>query len=316
MKQEKLYEEEQCSKLNPHFKVADQLCREWAATHIFFLNDEERKKTHDQQLNKFAARLFPNADKQEMLQISKLFLVLFCLDDRADQLKGQTRIKFWKELIKKYDHIHRGIHAYYNDAIGKLFWEIHWGWFRDRARKIGLGIQLSQFIRKFLKAGLWEAKNLQKNKPPTIIKYVHQLKHCSGAGIAIELLGYLQSNKLSPQVFHHPKLEPLYQTITEIICFTNDLSSYEKEKRDGDLHNLVLLKEMQYHIPLEESIKRIKERLDFLQQIYVNQHRIFPLMGNTHLQEKIRLIKAIYAMLQGMEIWVSKDTRRYKNNSE
>ncbi|WP_460546389.1 terpene synthase family protein, partial [Echinicola sediminis] len=205
--------------LNTHFEKANRIVIKWAISNRLFLNDRERSRCIDQQLNKFAARLFPNANEQELVHISQLFLVLFCLDDRADRLSGRSRINFWKELIRQYDHIHTGLHSNNTDAIGKLFWEIHWGWFRDRARSKTLGTLLTKYIRKFLKAGLWEAKNLTKDTPPAIIKYIHQLKHCSGAGIAIELVAYLNDNDLPSQLFHHPKLVPLSHTLTELICY-------------------------------------------------------------------------------------------------
>ena len=311
MRQELLHRESVTPLLNPYFEKVDQLVFNWAASSHFFLNDTERKRFQDQQLNKFASRLFPNADEQELIQITKLFLVLFCLDDRADQLSGRSRIRFWKELIRHYDHAETGIHAFNTDAIGKLFWEIHWGWFRDRAREMRMGILLTHYIRKFFKAGLWEAKNLAKKKPPTIIKYVHQLKHCSGAGIAIELLGYLQDNRFPAVLFHHPKLEPLYQTITEIICFSNDLSSYKKEAQAGDFHNLVLLKELHYKIPREQAVEIIKSRLDFLKEVYRNQQQLFQeISPETTIQDN-PMAFAIIRMLQGMDTWVREDTKRY-----
>ncbi|GAB3654989.1 hypothetical protein GCM10028791_26010 [Echinicola sediminis] len=206
----------------------------------------------------FAARLFPNARKEELEQITRLFLILFYLDDKADSYKGKDRIIFWKYLTQFNQQIGKGNIITGNTAIPETYRQLHWGWFRDRSREKRLGTKLARYIGKFLKAGLWEAKNLARNKQPSILKYVQQLKHCLGAGIAVELLGYLDGHDFPPELFHHKSLLPLYQTITEIICFSNDLASFEKEERDGDFHNLVLLKEYQYNIPRKQAIKAVQ----------------------------------------------------------
>lgn len=297
--------------LNPNYETLSPEIYSWARELGLFTSKGELERVKSQKLNKFAARLFPDADHLELLHIGRLFLVLFYLDDKADTLDKKDRIEFWKALLELYGKIEKDGISEAPSATTETFWQLHWGWFRDRSRERKMGTRLARYVGKFLKAGLWEAKNLAKEKQPTIIKYVHQLKHCSGAGIAVELLGYLRVHDFPVEVFHHLSLAPLYQTITEIICFSNDLASCEKEERDGDFHNLVLLKEYQYKIPREKAVKRVRERLVFLEEVFRKQHIDFQDSGPGSRPQKQALGMAIDRMIKGMHIWARKDTVRY-----
>ncbi|GAB3655871.1 hypothetical protein GCM10028791_27290 [Echinicola sediminis] len=97
----------------------------------------------------------------------------------------------------------------------------------------------------------------------------------------------------------------------DLICYSNDLSSYDKEERDGDFHNLVLLQEMQYGIPREQAIDRIQSRLSFLKTVLNNQLQSILHLNVGNKQQKHELILAIHRMLLGMEFWVKEDTNRY-----
>lgn len=296
--------------LNPNFGRVNDLVQTWAEKGNLYYNREEKRKCDHQQLNKFAARLFPLANEEELLNITKLFLVLFCLDDRADKLKGQVRVNFWKEQLDLFSYHQKkaGLGAC---CIDEVYYELHWGWFRRRTTENRLGLHLIKHIRKFLKAGMWEAKNLARSKPPTIIKYIYQLKHCSGAGIALELLAYLEKSNLPPELFHHKELAPLFQTIIELICLSNDLTSYEKEDKVGDFHNLVILQEMQYHIARPIALDRINKRVQFLKEVYSNQTQNILQIDIGHYYQKSKLITGINSLLNGMEKWVKDDTGRY-----
>ncbi|WP_200978279.1 terpene synthase family protein [Echinicola sp. 20G] len=297
--------------LNPSYEPVSERVYEWAKRKGLFIDENEFRCCRSQKLNKFAARLFPKASKVELEQIMRLFLILFCLDDRADQLKGNIRVQFWKELLHQYSAIKKNIAYTGTSAIIEVFQEVHWGWFRQCAADKELGVRLINYVRKFLKAGLWEAKNLATNTSPTVIEYFSHLKHCSGAGIAIELLAYLNIYPFG-RLVHHPHLAPLYQTIVNLICLSNDLSSYVKEAAAGDFHNLILLKEQQYRISREQSIERVKQHLAFHQKIFLNQVQLVREIPNVSPSEMELLVKAINELLKGMELWAREDTGRYK----
>ncbi|GGF44383.1 terpene synthase family protein [Echinicola rosea] len=315
MNYEALHHRSSVPVLNPNYEHVSERVYEWARKKGLFLGENDLKRSCSQKHNKFAPRLFPDAGKEELEQITRLFLVLFYLDDRADSLHGNRRVNFWKEQIQLNRQIAKGNLSAGDAASAETFWQLHWGWFRDRSRERKMGTRLVRYVGKFLKAGLWEAKNLAKEKQPTIIKYVHQLKHCSGAGIAVELLGYLRAHDFPVEVFHHRCLGPLYQTITEIICFSNDLASYEKEERDSDFHNLVLLKEYQYKIPRKQAEERVRERLEFLEEVYRKQQIDFQESCPGSPPHKQALGKAIDRMIKGMHIWATRDTVRYSPNN-
>jgi hypothetical protein len=91
--------------LNPYYKIVDYEVNKWAEEYSLFENEQEKILSQNQHLNKFASRLYPNANLNELLPISKLILVLFLADDRADRLHGEGKIDFWKNLLSDFEQV-------------------------------------------------------------------------------------------------------------------------------------------------------------------------------------------------------------------
>ena len=65
------------------------------------------------------------------------------------------------------------------------------------------------------------------------------------------LIEPLEEIRLPPAVRSHPGVARLGRLAGDIICWTNDLLSYQKEHAHGDFHNLVIV--YQHHRALEPA---------------------------------------------------------------
>src|SRR4029079_16704561 len=95
--------------------------------------------------------------------------------------------------------------------------------------------------RAYFDAMLWEAKNRAQRAVPDEAAYL-ALRPAAGAGPSFfALIEPLEGIRLSPAVRSHPGVTRLARLAGDIICWTNDLLSYEKEHAHGDFHNLVMV---------------------------------------------------------------------------
>ncbi|QDH78714.1 hypothetical protein FKX85_06560 [Echinicola soli] len=296
---------------NPFTKITRIAVRKWTEERGLFLSDRERNRAYDQNQEDFAAYAYPHANKEELFHISKLFLVLFCLDDRADGLGAGERTEFWNNHLADFKKIRSGKLSPDN-AVGRVFKDLHWYWFRDRARRFNRGLKLVRQVEKFITSGLWEAANLERNNPPSLLAYRKRLKHCSGSGIALELLTYISSLGFTMETYESPAFLDLKRTAVRLICLSNDLDSHYKEALSGDFHNLVLLKKHYYHIGLEECIDRVRKEYGFVREVYRRQVYHFLSTGPGSFQEKQQLVGHLHEMLNGLETWARKVTSRYR----
>ncbi|SMD44788.1 hypothetical protein SAMN00777080_3422 [Aquiflexum balticum DSM 16537] len=295
--------------LNPYYKIVDFEVNKWAEELNLFENEEEKIISKNQHLNKFTSRLYPNANLKELLPISKLILVLFLADDRADRFHGKGKIDFWKNLLSDFE---QGTNNGQGIVWGMIFSEISLIHCNHNLSSIALaGKNFRNLVRNFIKAGIWESENLFANNPPLPNEYLKKLKHSSGAEIAIHFLTHIQSNKIDLGTLYSPELKQLRKTLLLIICLSNDLASFSKEECSGDFHNLVLLYEIHFKLNRKESIARVIEKLNLLKKKYLSLLKQVQKNPGICPEKKISICDSFNGLLLGCEIWAKEDTGRY-----
>jgi hypothetical protein len=282
----------------------------WTATDYPFLDAAYSSPEEIQMLNSFAVYLYPNAEKKELLFITKVFRYLFFLDDMADQYTGSKKILLWEQVLNLFIHVTtRGKKAELN-GNGKILVEIF-----ESLEATGIDEKGKECFKKcifnFVKAGIWEAKNLYHNHPPLISKYLKKLGHSSGAEVAIFSLAIIQSNGIQASNLFCKKLMGLRQCLIRIVCLCNDLDSLEKEEKAGDFHNFVLLLEIHHGMDRKEAIILVKSKLKTILNNYQISATAFLLETSIASQEKNAILAGFDNILKGCQLWANDNETRY-----
>jgi hypothetical protein len=290
------------------------IMEKWSATDFPFLNVAYSSPDEIQMLNSFAVYLYPNAEKKELIFISKVFRYLFFLDDMADQYTGSKKILFWEQMLNLFIHVTtRGKKAVLN-RNGKILVEIF-----ESLEATGIDEKGKECFKKcilnFVKAGIWEAKNLYHNHPPLISKYLKKLGHSSGAEVAIFSLAMIQTNGIQASTLFCKKLMGLRQCLIRIVCLCNDLDSLEKEEKEGDFHNLVLLLEIHHGMDRKEAIILVKSKLKTILNNYQISATAFLLETSIASQEKNAILAGFDNILKGCQQWTKDNKVRYGHHS-
>ncbi|RKN51309.1 terpene synthase family protein [Micromonospora endolithica] len=112
-----------------------------------------------------------------------------------------------------------------------------------RVRQVGHAGMLLRFtsqVREYLLALLWEAANREHSRTPGLQEYVQMRRHTGGVHPTLTLTDLATGGLTGPATRTHPALVALDLLTADLVCWCNDVFSYDKERRTGpDAHNLV-----------------------------------------------------------------------------
>jgi 5-epi-alpha-selinene synthase len=118
---------------------------------------------------------------------------------------------------------------------------------------------------------------------------------------------------LPPEVFKHPIVKRLELATANIIAWSNDLFSLNKEMKAGNNFNLVTVLQQEYQISLQEAFDHAADLHNTEVQLFIDLSAQLPSFG-TEIDANLE------RYLLGLRFWIranldwSAETRRYKIN--
>ncbi|MGC4805827.1 terpene synthase family protein [Micromonospora sp. DT233] len=95
-------------------------------------------------------------------------------------------------------------------------------------------------VRDYLLALLWEAANREHHRVPGVAEYIQLRRHTGAVHPAFTLTDLAYDAPASASRRVEPALIGVETLAVDLVCWCNDLFSYDKENRSGpDAHNLV-----------------------------------------------------------------------------
>lgn len=277
------------------------------------INGEENLRVLEKAgIHCFAARLFPLADPSDLGVVSKLFALLFIMDDMADQMND---VNFWKTVqavpSKTAENISGHGHDFM-DSILSLIPTSKWD--------MGDCLQLLFTVIRFVEKGQEEQYFRKNRQTPGLKKYWSIKIDSSGFQIALTILHILfPQNKISFQ-----RLSKLSNLIGKIIILENDIMSFHKESLIGDVFNMVHIRIERFGESETTAFNFVKNSIEELKgqfaQICLRYFPILPLEClSSDAFEKGLLLKhqewhslaLMWCLVKGSHIWATMDTDRY-----
>jgi hypothetical protein len=249
-----------------------------------------------QRLSCFASYLYPEASKENLRWCMRLFICLFLLDDQLDSAEPSFAKK-WLQALKFKDS--NSIAAYtalaeYNRLIFLQFtslpimatpaWVSEW----------------ENLLTYYLEGLDWEISNKMANKKPVWEDYWPKRIHSSGVLLAFHILK-LEEVKETCELL---KIEELG---AKLICISNDIISFPKERAIADFHNVILLSEYYLHLTENQSIELHKKQVECLTK------ELWELasLSKEWAPESKSWLGRFMLLLGGCLYWSEQDTLRY-----
>ncbi len=105
----------------------------------------------------------------------------------------------------------------------------------------------------------WEARNRADHRIPGVAEYLSYRRKTSGWKTLALLVDLSIGHTLPERIYASSEFQAPLEAANNVICWANDLFSYEKESADGDIHNLVQIVQAERHCTLEAAIQTIAD---------------------------------------------------------
>lgn len=229
-------------RINPHLAVAERTSLAWLQQFGLITDAKQAARISKAHLSTLVAGFYPNAELAALELASDYVCWAFALDDIGDETDVGERPARLMELFDGFERILQGrqpgrtanpLERGLDDVV-------------QRVSKFTTSEQLSEFLegnRAYFGGMLWEANNRAHCQVPEESAYLTFRPAAGAVPSFFALIEPLERIALPPSVRADRDVQNLSRLAGGIICWINDVLSYEKERAHGDFHNLVMVYE-------------------------------------------------------------------------
>lgn len=172
-----------------------------------------------------------------------------------------------------------------------------------------LMLRFTKSMEDYLQAVRWEALNHSQEITLDVATYTKIRKVTIGFYPYICIIIIDNGIALPPEVIEHPIVKRLDLMATLLIGWSNDILSFEKDKRDGNTHNIVMVIQHEYQLPLQEAFDRAVELHDADMQIFIELSAQLPSFGAEIDANLQRYLSGLRSWIRGHLDWTLESPR-------
>ncbi|MEP7050546.1 MAG: hypothetical protein ABJB12_09350 [Pseudomonadota bacterium] len=295
-------------RINAHAAAAERASLEWLIRIGLINSGQLQAKIAKAHLTTLVAGFYPTAGLAELQLASDYVCWAFALDDVGDETEVGERPARLMELFDEFGRLLNG------EAPRTSAGSLERGLFEvvERVSQFMSGEQLARFAegnRAYFGGMLWEANNRAHSQIPDEAAYLLFRPAAGAVPSFFELIEPLERIALAPHVRAHDAVQQLGRLAGGIICWINDVLSYEKERSHGDFHNLVMVYE--HHRKLLPGAAGL-QALAFINsgiRDFVAAAARLPRFGEAQDQELQRYVGVLQAVIRVTLSWTYDSTR-------
>ena len=242
--------------INPYAADIERETIQWAGS-FNLIRPVDEQRFHKLQYGILMGRAYPHAAPETLRVISDWNTWLFLLDDQCDEAGIGKQPEELMRLHQRFLTILRGDDPAQHDGPGgyaladlrqRLARQAHPAWIPS----------FIQCVERYFAANVWEATNRLHRRVPASADYLRQRPYTGGLDMYFHLIALTWA--MPPMYTHDRALSQLARNTNNVICWSNDIFSLDKELRSGDVHNLVLILQHELHVSLQAAVDLVGER--------------------------------------------------------
>ncbi|RWS24354.1 Terpene synthase metal-binding domain protein-like protein [Leptotrombidium deliense] len=244
---------------HPDYEKINDEVSQWVIKNNLPVFSNDSKKYVRENAVTLACMCYPHGDYDRTCVIAKFIVHLFLLDDI---IESKTPNKFYDSLVNHGNENKDVINALdkcFEDQTPLVvaFAEI-WGGLKSFTNTTWQTRWAENYIC-YLKVQKWDLNNVMSKRVASLIEYI-EYRHYSGAMDAVfDLIEFSLNIFLPDRVVGNITLRRLTFTAAAVVCYVNDIHSFEKEKLLGQVNNLVNVMQHEYNISAQEAINKATE---------------------------------------------------------
>ncbi|WP_437573280.1 terpene synthase family protein [Sorangium sp. So ce887] len=201
-----------------------------------------------------AARAYPKAERERLQIAADWVSWLFLMDDECDETGVGGDPELLMCMHERLLAVLRGAPPSTNDH--RLVRSLHD--LRTRMAQCDSSAWLARFahaVEEYFTANRWEAKNRLLGVIPSVSDYQAMRAHTGAVFACFELTQITDGIRLPVEVRQHVGVQRLALLANCAICWCNDILSVNKESRQGDVHNLVIVLQNERRLSNDEAVR-------------------------------------------------------------
>ncbi|MFI1104382.1 hypothetical protein [Streptomyces melanogenes] len=241
----------------------------WARELGLVRSDAAEHRLASVRLGDFAARVYPTATVEDLLLATDWIAWLDFLDDQNDDRRTALDPQgFDSFLAGVADVASTGIRRPATGPIGDALADL---WARTLARAGGrLCRRLHLHLLEYLAGNLQQAAYRGLGDVCDLAEYGALRRTAGGILVTFDLIEFAGGSELPPSVYYSRTYQRLLRAAGDVVCWTNDVLTVEKETAVGDLLNLVTVLQRAHRCTPGEAGARARDlisgRLDHFQR--------------------------------------------------
>ncbi|MGA6161589.1 terpene synthase family protein [Amycolatopsis magusensis] len=224
--------------LNPHAGAATAHLDRWVAERGLIGRTEARERFDRAAFGWFAAVTYPTAGERDLGLVADWFAWLFLLDDQLDDgLLGRDPERTYELLGALFDVLDGKGADPAGPSIATSLADL---W--ERTTETASAAWRRRFVEHVVAGGLaagWESANRVSGTIPGEAEYVEKRRHTGAIYVCFDLIEIAGHLDVPAAVYDSEPFAEAVRAACDVVGWTNDLYSLDKETALGEYHNLV-----------------------------------------------------------------------------
>jgi 5-epi-alpha-selinene synthase len=170
-----------------------------------------------------------------------------------------------------------------------------------------------ELLEKLFSAFLWENLNRSNQIRPSLAAYVTMRENTVGLHPQFALAEITDGVHLSAQALAHPTVRSLTMMACNVVAWTNDLFTFDKELAQGEVHNLVMLYMTEQGLDRDAAVAHVVARHDDEMRAFIALTARLPDVGDERPQ-LLRYVGVLRGWMRGHLDW-ARETGRYRSEA-
>jgi hypothetical protein len=252
------------------------------------------------------SRCHPKASKERVCLVSDFVIWNFLWDDQMDS--GAVSPDWTRQQNALAMDILRG--AMPDNEASPLFWIL--ADLRDRMLALMPREWMERFLRgiqAYFDGTVWEVETRAERNVQDVATYAQMRRMTSGAFMPFDLIEAVEGIYLPDDILSHPVVAQLISTAVDLLGWSNDIFSLERDMGDEFHPNLVLSIQKERGLSIQEALGMAVEMHDSAVFRFLELERAMPSFGDKDA-EVARFVSTLRRWIRANIEW-SIETGRY-----
>jgi len=230
---------------NPHVGHVRAHLDTWTRNTGLVHGDSARERFEQADFGAFVGMVYPTADAEGLDLVADWFVWLFLVDDQLDDGhlgRSPERVRDVVALMRSVIE-GRGTGGVPDEELPSAVVALVDLWDRTTPRaaahwRTRFGWHLTKYLTT---TTTWEAGNRATGAVPSEESYISHRRHTGAIHVCMDLIEIVAGIEAPESIHNDARFITALEASCNVVCWANDVYSYEKEQVLGEIHNLVHL---------------------------------------------------------------------------